>query len=342
VKEPAGWNEVERHETRALAFSPDDKRLAVTLTHDQRASDGKLLFNTHLLVINLDSPKTNVREFDLNQRCGVDLTWNERGDAILVCGAILRLPDGTTCAVTAPPPGYPSLSREFSSHSAWWLDSDHVVRRDGEIVDLDCREAGSWHVEPTWRISAVAPSKGWVLLSHFEGPRQQIVCQYSIADRASQHPLSGWPTRKSQCGTNMTLAVGAEALCFNLVGKLHCLTADGAREVPIPKPVRSYVFNQAASSSARVVAEKWEADHFSWWEMLLFWWVPFPGFPALPRHGVAFDLRSGTVVSSWKSRIQDSRSPYIQDWPYHFALSARGEFLAESGDGVLELYHLAP
>jgi competence protein ComGF len=44
VKEPRGWTAVERHETQALAFSPDDKWLAVTLTHDQQVSERNFLF----------------------------------------------------------------------------------------------------------------------------------------------------------------------------------------------------------------------------------------------------------------------------------------------------------
>src|SRR5215467_6418774 len=50
VKEPHRWTAVEHHETQALAFSPDGKRLAVTLTHHQRVSEKDLLFNTYLLI----------------------------------------------------------------------------------------------------------------------------------------------------------------------------------------------------------------------------------------------------------------------------------------------------
>jgi hypothetical protein len=39
LKEPPDWTAVERHETQALAFSPDGKRLAVTLAHHQRVSE---------------------------------------------------------------------------------------------------------------------------------------------------------------------------------------------------------------------------------------------------------------------------------------------------------------
>jgi hypothetical protein len=142
-----------------------------------------------------------------------------------------------------------------------------------------------------------------------------------------------------------TLAVGANAWCFSLHdqndlnrGKLHCREPDGGTEIPIPKRVRGFQVSQAATSSGRVVAEKWEQYQLPWWSR---WWVPVPGWPALPVQRVVFDLRSGNMIASWKPRIQDSTSPYIADHPYHSALSASGELLAESGDGRLELYRIA-
>jgi hypothetical protein len=170
-----------------------------------------------------------------------------------------------------------------------------------------------------------------------------VTCQYSIIDRDSHRTLTGWPTRKSPCAYTM-LAVGAQALCFD-DEKLHCQAINGGSEISIPRQLRSYRLNQAAADAAWVVAEKWEYDHGPWWGFLLTpltMWVPDPGSHALPRQRVVFDLRSGKLITSWKPRIQHSTSPFVQDWPYHCALSANGEFLAESGDGTLELYRLAP
>jgi len=346
LKEPPGWTAVERHETQALAFSPDNKRLAVTLTHHQRVSERNVLFNTHLLIIEVNAPETNIHQFDLSQTCGVDLTWNERGDAILVCGTLLRLADRTTCTVNAPPPRFPSLSREYGPHGAYWLDSGHVIRRNGEILDLDCKKVGVWQVAPTWQIGAVAASEGWILQWHEEGPRQDKSCQYSIIDEASYRVLSEWKM-PWPCGASM--AVGAEAYCFSLhkqnvlnKGELHCRAINGGTEIPVPKQVREYKVIQAANSSTRIIVEKWEQPHEPWWEVLLTWWEPDPGSPALPRQRTAFDLRSGSLISSWKPRIQNSTSPHVEDWPYHCALSANGELVAESGDGGLETYRLAP
>jgi hypothetical protein len=313
-----------------VAFSPDDKLLAVTLGHVERVSGRDVRFDTHLLVVEVASPEANVRQFDLTKTCGVDLSWNERGDMILVCDVILRPADGATCAVNSPPPGY--------SNPAYWLDSDHVVRSDGGIFDLGCKRVDTWQLEQGWQVNAVAPSKGWVLQWNAEGPLAGVVCLYSIVDRTLHQELNGWPTRQSPCGVNMKLAVGAGALCFNLYsentnGTLHCRAVDGGLEIPVPKQVRRYQMAQAATSSARVVAEKWEEDRGPWWALLLMWWVPVPGYPLVPIKGAAFDLRSRRLLSSWKPRIQDSGSPYVA------ALSSGGEFLAESGDGVLELYN---
>ena len=334
VKEPRGGTAV-KHETEALAFSPDGKYLAVTITHHQRVSERKFLFNTHLLIVDVRSPEMDVRQFDLSEGCGVDLTWNENGDALLVCGTLVRLADGTTCDVTA----LPSVLRESSTFKAFWLDSVHVVRSNtGEILDISCRCVGTWHSQLGWQIAGAAASKGWVLLDHSEGQARALTCQYSIMDRDSQRTLTGWPTRKSPCAHTI-LAAGAEALCFDN-GGLHCRAINGGKGIHLPGQVRGYRLNQAAISSPRVIAEKWTIDRGPWWSLPLVFWIPAPLPPPLPRERTVFDLRSGKLTASWNVRMPRSTSPYFQN--YLCALSANGELLAESGDGMLELYRLTP
>ncbi len=326
INEPLGWTEVAHHETEALAFSPDDRRLAVTVTHKHA------IWNTHLLIIDVQSPKSNVRQFDLSGTCGFDLSWNQRGDALLVCGTLIRLLDGAVCVVGNSP--NPTIARYHSVGTAYWLDAEHVVRWTGEILNLACTQAGMWRLEPIWRIRAVAGSQGWVVLSRSQGRRPDIVCEYSIVDRASHRALSGWPT-KSPCGTDMILAVGAEALCFNIGenitnSKLHCWAVQGGKELSLPKQVRDSVLDQASGRTARVVADQWKYQRFVWLS------------PPFPQRRAIFDLRSGAWMASWKPRIQDSTIPSVENSPYRCALSARGEYVAESGDGSVELYRIAP
>jgi hypothetical protein len=348
VKEPPGWTLPKGHETRAVAFSPDETRLALTVTHNEFISPGNVIFNTHLFVLDVSAPETNVRQFDLTGTCGVDLTWNESGDTMLVCGTLLRLADGASCAVNPAPSSSPNPARYNSVNQAFWLDSTHVVRSTGEILDLACRPAGTWQLEPAWRIGAVAPSRGWLVLRHVEGFRPGATpeprslgplavnrCEYMVLETASHRALNGTPIRGAPCGEAVTLVAGADALCFPddtaiATRKLHCWEVSGGREIFLSEQARDYVINQSATSSARVVADKWEYARFAFEK------------PPLPRRRAILDLRSGTWISSWKPRIQDSTSPDVKDWPYHCALSAHGELFAESGDGSLELYRITP
>jgi hypothetical protein len=312
LKEPAGWTYV-RHETEAVAFSPDDTRLAVTVTHHQQVAERNFLRNSHLFIMDVNSPEANVRQFDLSQTCGVGLTWNERGDAILVCGKILRLVDGATCTVSPAPPG---LSRHYSPYQAFWLDSDHVIRRNGDTLDLACNQVDRRPV-PACTIGAVA-------------------------QRLSESKLL-WP-----CQPERRLAAGADAYCFSTyypsAGKtdLQCRAIQGDSEIPVPKQLREYRVTQATHSSGRFIADKWEPPHKPWWEVLFFWWAPDAGSHSLPQKRVVFDLHTGKLISSWKPQIQTSNSAHLEDWPHHCAISGHGELVAESGDGVLEVYRLAP
>src|SRR5258708_15792116 len=137
----------------------------------------------------------------------------------------------------------------------------------------------------------------------------------------------------------MMLVGGAGAVCSSLEGgdmtkgKLHCWAINGGKEIPVPKQAHSYVLNSAATSSARVIVEKWEYERSPWWDSLLFWWVPVPGPSALPRRRVVFDLRSGTWISSWKARIQVLSSPHILGHAYRCVLSTSGEFLSQRRHG---------
>jgi|SRR5579862_295197 len=323
VQEPPGWMAISHHQTEAIAISPDAKWLAITLAH---VHDSK-----HVLIIDVLSPESNVRQFDLPVSCGVDLAWNQGGNALLVCGTLLRLTNGATCLVNGAP--FPRVSRNFK---VFWWDAEHVILPSGEIHDLACKEVGSWQMGAGWRIGAVAISKGWVLLARMEGQVPNMVCILMIVDRASQNPVSGWPPQKSRCSANTMFAPGAEAVCFNLFEggnrRLHCWPVNGGKEIALPRQVRGYNLNQAAASSAEIVVDKLEYGRFDGWLVL------GPSAPGALGRAV-LDLRSGKVISSWKRSLQGSTTP--RDWQHPCALSSGGEYLAESGDDTLELYRLA-
>lgn len=377
LREPPGWSAIVHHDSGGLAFSPDGLRLAAVLVHT-RFPHGSV----HILILDLQTPNANVREIDISDTCGAELTWNEAEDALLVCGTVIRLSDGGSCDAT----DLRANMRWLGGSNVYWLDAQHVLQgQSGDVLDRDCQPAGRWPLAPGWQVNGIVASKGWVLLTHTEqhlkDQRPTWTCQISIVDRDSRHALSGWPSPKLQRVSQVVLAAGAQALCYNADGDLRCqaggtgLVAQvpdlrvppgrtgscptftrcaehqgqnragdrhGGQNIRLPKPMRHCAIAQASTSSARVIAEKWESAHSPWWEMVLFWWFPAdPGaVPALPRVRMVFDLRSGQEISVWKPRIQKTTSPFTTDHPWHCALSADGRLLAESGDGIVGLYQL--
>ena len=81
-------------EIRSIAFSPDDRHIAVAVyQHDAG----------RLIILNVDSPE--VKHTDLDAECAADIRWNENGMALLVCGWIVRLSNlraATRCQAAVP------------------------------------------------------------------------------------------------------------------------------------------------------------------------------------------------------------------------------------------------
>jgi hypothetical protein len=101
------------------------------------------------------------------------------------------------------------------------------------------------------------------------------------------------------------LAIGAQAMCANVLDnrnaekrKLHCWTASG--EMAIPEKLRDYQLSQAATSSTRVLAERWGLFRYPWWVLLLTWWVPEDP-PVVLKERAILDIKSGTRICSWAS-----------------------------------------
>jgi hypothetical protein len=339
VKEPPGWDLNDRHETQAVAFSRDDRWLAVTVVHERRLPDGGWLSLTHLLVVDVRGPDNKVLQFDLAGTCGEDLAWNETGAAVLVCGRILRLADGTSCGATR----LPETAQESGLIEAYWLDDDHVVRSDtGTILNLDCDKTGNWRMDPGWQIGAVAASKRRLLLWHHKGKTPNTAWECALVDLDSHSSPPEWPGLRLPCSWPLKASAGAEALCFNPKGgKLHCWSILSGRELSLPKQVREYTVTESSANSPRVIAERWQPNRGPWWESLFNWWVPVPGFPELPQLRAAFDLRSSGPISAWRPRIQESSFGSFANRLYLCALSSHGDLLAESGDGAIELYRFS-
>jgi len=139
-----------------LAFSPDGSKIAATVEdHNQPR-----IWKTHLLIVDVQSPQAPFRQFEL-ETCGNDIAWSPDGSALLVCGRILRLDDGSSCDLG---PGRNAAYPGVLIHHSFWLTADRVILFDRMIVDLSCRPVDKWAFEGDWYVEGTIPEKGWMLL----------------------------------------------------------------------------------------------------------------------------------------------------------------------------------
>ena len=328
--EPAGWSAPKGHPIIELAFSPDGKKIAATM--DDHRQGG--VWRTHLLIVDVQNPQSLFHQFDL-ETCGNDVAWSPDGGALLVCGRILRLDDGSSCDLA--PMRNIAFPGVLGSHS-FWLNADRVIRSDRTIADLSCRWVDTWEIAGGWDVADTLPEKGWMLL------RQSVkrtaanggtflFPDYAIANRDSHRLTSGPLVQAADLSRNTMIAPGAGAVCSSLIpagrSVLHCWNLPGGEVISLAPNLTDYLVTQASRSSPRIVAERWGSH---WWELF-----DEVGYMA---SRIVVDLRSGRQIASLKPRPQHGYFPVSHDWYFRCALSPAGDLLAEGGDGSLTLYRL--
>ena len=239
------------HPVLELAFSPDGKRLAVTM--DDHYDTGG--FKTHLLILDVQNPQKAFRQFDL-QTCGNFLAWAPGGNALLVCGTVVRLDDGTSCDPLQTP-----LERALSNvlNSYYWFDTGRVVRSNRVTEDLSCRPLGTWKSKGNWAVAATVPSKGWMILQQsfqraIDG-KTLAYSNYAIADRDSTTLTSGIFLSDSYGDVDLKMVPGAAAVCASK-GTLSCWNLPGGSATRIATDLAGHVVTRVSSNSPVVIAER--------------------------------------------------------------------------------------
>ena len=331
LSEPAGWTAARGHPIIALTFSPDGRQLAATM--DAHFQDR--VHKTHLAIIDVQSPQEAFRQFDL-EACGKYLAWSPGGDALLVCGRILRLADGSSCDLLDTP--LQEAARELGN-VAFWFTNDRVIRANRTITDLSCQSGDTWPMEGNWFVAGMAPAKGWMLVrrpvSRTVNGRTLSLNDYAIADRDSHTVTSGMLLGAALRDFNSIMAQGAAMFCSQLTpaggykSVLHCWNLPEGQAIPLPSELNSYGITQASRSSPRAVAERMGNHAFTLGEAT-------PELLGL----MVVDLRSGKTIVSLKPRLQQTVYSISWDRSFQYALSPNGDLLAEGGDGSLRLYRV--
>jgi hypothetical protein len=331
LTEPVGWTAARGHPIIALAFSPDGKKLAATMdAHFQDRAH-----KTHLLIVDVENPQAGVRQFDL-ETCGKYLAWSPDGGALLVCGRVVRLDDGSSCDLLQT--FSQRVARELGNGGSW-LAADLVIRADRVVTDLSCQSVDTWAMAGNWFVAGTVPEKGWMLLRQ---PVPRTVKgksftynDYAIADRDSHTLTSGMLSQAAHWDNNTIMAQGAGMFCSQLLQAgeykhvLNCWNLPDGQVIPLPSELMNYGVAQASRSSPRVIAERMGYHPFTLFrearDLLSL---------------IVVDLRSGHRIASLKPRQQQESYSSQGDRYFQHALSPGGDFLAEGGDGVLSLHRL--
>jgi len=334
LAEPKGWTVAKSHPVPDLAFSPDGSSLAATMDDHYDAGG----FKTHLLILDVKNPQRAFRQFDL-ETCGNFLAWAPDGNALLVCGNVVRLDGGSSCDMRRT-----ALERTFNlvSNNIYWFGTGRVIRGDRSTTDLSCRPLGTWETDGKWAVAGTVPAKGWMFL------RQSVqrtidgktlpYNNYAIADRDSHALTSGIFLADSFGDANTIMVPGATAVCASVTHPgqynwaLGCWNLPDGPAIHIATNLANYIVTRASTYSPVVVAERWG---FHAWNLLRI----TPDKLSL----IVVDLRSGHRLATLKPRTQHGNyasQSNIRNWYYQYALSPNGDFLAEGGDGELRIFQL--
>jgi hypothetical protein len=331
LTEPAGWSAPKGHRVIELAFSPDGKKIAVTMDFHNQANTWK----THLLIVDVQDPHAPSRQFDL-ETCGRYIAWSPDAGALLVCGRILRLDNGSSCDLR---PVRDGAYYGILDSGSFWLSADRVILFNRTITDLSCRPVDKWTIVGDWYVADTIPEKGWMLLREsvkrtFTNGRTFSMPDYAMADRDSHRLTSGPLVQAAAWSGSTMMASGAGAVCSALVPEgrsvLHCWKLPGGEVIRLPSYLTNYRVMQTSRASPRVIAERWG---YHWWELF-----DELGYMA---NRIVLELPSGRQITSFNARLQhESSSGLMEDRYFKCALSPAGDFLAEGGDGLLRLYRV--
>jgi WD40 repeat protein len=309
-----------------LAFSPDGKQLAVAAGARSRTRGGQA--PTQVLLLNPENPGDQSKRFDVAP-CASPLTWAPSGGALLVCDTIVKIADGSSC--DSHPPDLRDVNGGLSP--AVWIDPRHLLQLSA-LFDTDCARSGSWApvskgTPGKWGIADTAPDRGWALIWRRVGVRPNESDAYSVEDIRSRELIGKPVSLTAQFLPKAIFVPGERAWCGWTERRPRCWSVESGKEIHLSSALGGLEFKSAAALSPRAIVEHWGISHGFLSDL----------FPATLKRRAVYDFSSQAIVASWE--IVPHTLDLTQE-PDSCAISPDGQFVAESGDGVVRLYRLTP
>ena len=338
------------HSVRTLAFSPDEKWIAIAVGLHRREGKfkpGDFPFESHVLILPLqDSPDHAIQLDPGAVSSEGDLVWSPNSDALLV--QVGSLFNGSANLYNLRGDALWKLDHPKSKPwlAPWivgFLDTEHLlahhVLSNGSASGFDTMDLQG-HVTDTWTTSkewngAVLNSDRHLLAVFSDQEQSKLL----IVDYSSKKvfPIKSDPTWLYRDGNrswriSAYFAESGKTICT--VGSAEsrdtlpqCWDADSGRKFAEYKRFPGGLPAAASAHGSRIVLTQG-------------WFIPRKKDSEKFSGGrVVWDFRSGREVATLEAQGQ-SPDKYGIVHPAPIAISATGHYLAEGANGILRIYEL--
>lgn len=363
LKDARGELERLPHSIRALSFSPDETRLAVSVG----LHEGEKNHTSHLVVFTVDDPTRSLRQIETGNYSTPRylsehdaLSWSERGDHLIVRGSprtrVVNLREHTQCVPPGDINGFVG-DQMIGKRGGFGFNPRGVHPSQWksrlEWFGPDCQAAASWEIDENWVLKETIPGRGLVRLSRYltlfreAEPELAAREELIVLDANTRKVLRRWPLGNFKA-PHLRLAEGGKSLCGGTIAQssrsnveLRCWDLTTGTLIAEHPRVKGGVPFSVTPEATLVAAFDWDK-------------IPTTPKIKIPEdlagmRIVIWDFRAGRDLASWKPALQKMQYTRwkgmpmeifieILDDPFVFALSPKGRYLAEGGDDVIRLY----
>lgn len=323
----------------AIRFSPDGKKLAVIADIHGSGQERE----SRLLVIPTANPSASVREFDVpfgilenEHGRGTNLTfgWGPSGDVIYALGKVIRIGSGNSCelpnssvfitddlAVLAqlyPPPVYSSTQFIF--------------------FNQHCDKIGQWDVKGAGLVMDVSMDRHLLSIADRQGA--DAGSTELIIDPLTRRIVRSWPWQNTW-GPAWEFADSGRAICTAGNPQQGGPSPATCRHVDTGLDISKSPRNgdepiATASHATRLIVSDYRSRQIGFGLE----------FEVTLKGRYVWDFAAGKELASWYPSSETypnvfSPGKRITE-PFRFAISPDGQYIAEGGNGIIQLLKIEP
>jgi hypothetical protein len=341
-----GGLQANRPGVTAIRFSPDGSHLAVAVEGYFSGTAG----GSRLIILTFAHPNGGIQQFTIPGGA-VDgfplsippaLSWDPLGQLVLAGTNLIRIKDGYTCGI----PG--TLGEGFLGVNEIVTLAVHKFGPFKiDFFTSDCARGDSWKVyDREWALADISPERGLISVSrqHTAKTDGDVIADLAVVDPKTRKIVRSWPadvgrqTRFVNHGTVLCAGNIGENVISERVLSPRCMSVDDLGKPPLEaSTVKGGAPFAAGENSDRIIL----TDYAHRWNSV------FGEYDTTIKRRVVWSVVNGTEVVSWTPKtqhyeIQRATKAIALKKPFSFAISADGQYVAEGGNDILNLYRIEP